>query len=321
MLSVSRGKTIFSVFSMIFLFSFPILLLSSFQNPVASSITTDTSQKAASFLPEVKEYRADIHWVKTSIRLDSEGIGTVTLLVNCTPDADHVGLVLGNFVENEITSFVSDKTNAMTAGHQISLNITTSGSRDYDYIFYLAETTYVQTNESILYQITYIGDFLLSGQIERYQVDADVAVINLIRPIWNITLPYQELTIILPVDVGNTTVTPQFLSDIKFNVSSQMSTYDISYTTNNDTGVNLLVFNCSKTGMGIKAPFEATIYLSLVYFSLPNIMNWLVLLFVFIFVAGSLVLFLVVINVRNKADAEVSDFKDDLQELLKPKEK
>ena len=73
--------------------------------------------------------------------------------------------------------------------------------------------------------------------------------------------------------------------------------------------------------MGIKAPFEVTFYLSLAYFSLPNIMNWLVLLFVFVFVAGALVLSIVVINVRNKADSEVSSFKDDLLELLKPKEK
>jgi hypothetical protein len=324
MLSASKGKTIFSVIPMIFLLSFPMLLLSSDffnQNSIASTATTDTSQETASFLPDVKEYRAEIHWVKTSIKLDSDGIGTVTLLVNCTPDTNHVGLVLGNFVENEITSFVSKDTYAITAGHQINLNVSAPGSRDYDYIFFLAETTYVNTSESILYQITYLGDFVLSGQIERYPVDADVAVINLVRPIWNITLPYQELTIILPVDVGNAIVTPQFLSDIKFNVSSQMSTYDISYTTNSTSGEYLLVFNCSKTGMGIKAPFEATIYLSLVYFSLPNIMNWLVLLFVFIFVAGALVLFLVVINVRNKADAEVSGFKDDLQELLKPKEK
>jgi hypothetical protein len=258
--------------------------------------------------------------VKTEIKLDSDGVGTVTLLVNCTPDVDHVGLLLGNFVENEITEIVDAETFATTGGHVIELNVTASGSRDYDYIFYLDETTHVQTNESILYQITYIGDFVLSGQIERYQIDTDVAAITLIRPLWNISVPYQELTIVLPVDVGSATVTPQFLNNIKFNVSSQMSTYDISYSTISSAGEDLLVFNCSKS-TGIKAHFDATFYLSLTYFSLPNIMNWLVLLFVFIFIAGSLVLFLVVINIRNKTDAEVSGFKDDLRELLKPEEK
>jgi hypothetical protein len=172
-----------------------------------------------------------------------------------------------------------------------------------------------------LYQITYFGDFVLSGQIERFQVDSELAIVNLERPLWNITLPYQELTIVLPVDVGNSTVSPQFLTGIGFEVSDQMLTYDISYTTNNNSGLDLLVFNCSKTSMGLKAPFEATFYLDITYFSLPNIMNWLVLLFVFVFVAGALVLFFVVINVRNKAETEVTEFKEDLHELLKPDEK
>ncbi|MCK5185015.1 MAG: hypothetical protein KAQ95_11965, partial [Candidatus Heimdallarchaeota archaeon] len=158
--------------------------------------------------------------------------------------------------------------------------------------------------------------------IERSQVDVNIAIVNLIRPLWNITLDYQEFTITLPVDIGDSVVTPTILSDIQFNVTEQMSTYyDLSYANVSTTEENLFVFNCSKENMGIKAPFEITFYLSLAYFSLPNIMNWLVLLFVFVFVAGALVLSIVVINVRNKAETEVSNFKEDLQELLKPKEK
>jgi len=325
MLSVHKSKKIFLVASLIFLFSFSMLLVASNllnQISITSSLTIDDSNKTASLLPEVNEYRADIHWVKTNIVLDRFGVGTVTMLVNCTPDANHVGLLLGNFVDNEITEIVSAGTYAKTAGHTISLNITASGSSAYDYILYLSDTSYVQTNETIQYQFTYIGEFVLSGQIERYQVDADLAILNLIRPFWNITLDYQEFTIILPVDIGDSVVTPAILNDIKFNVTEQMSTYyDLSYANNSASGENLFVFNCSKENMGINAPFEVTFYLSLAYFSLPNIMNWLVLLFVFLFVAGALVLFLVVINVRNKADTEVSSFKEDLQELLKPKEK
>ena len=325
MSSLYKSKTIFLVALIISLLSFPMLLMSSNmfnQKSIASSLTIGEDNNAAGLLPEVKEYRADIHWVKTNIKLDRFGVGKVTMLVNCTPDANHVGLVLGNFVDNEITEIVSAETYAKTAGHTISLNITASGSSAYDFILYLSDTSYVQTNETIQYQLTYIGEFVFSGQIERSQVDANVAIINLLRPLWNITLDYQELIITLPVDIGDSVVTPTILSDIKFNVTEQMSTYyDLSYANDSSSGENLFVFNCSKENMGIKAPFEVTFYLSLAYFSLPNIMNWLVLLFVFVFVAGALVLSVVVINVRNKAEAEVSSFKEDLQELLKPEEK
>jgi len=325
MTSVYKSKTIFFVALIISLLSFPILYLSSNmfnQKSIASSLTVDDGNNAAALLPEVKEYRADIHWVKTNIVLDRFGVGKVTMLVNCTPDADHVGLLLGNFIDNEITEIVFAETHAKTAGHTISLNITTSGSSAYDYILYLSDPSHVQTNESILYQLTYIGEFVLSGQIERSQVDANVAIVNLIRPLWNITLDYQEFTITLPVDIGDSVVTPAILSDIQFNVTEQMSTYyDLSYANVSTSEGNLFVFNCSKETMGIKAPFEITFYLSLAYFSLPNIMNWLVLLFVFVFIAGALVLSIVVINVRNKAEIEVSSFKEDLQELLKPEEK
>lgn len=325
MSSVYKSKTIFLVVFIISLLSVPTLFMSSNmfkQKSFASSLTVDDSNNTAALLPEVKEYRADIHWVKTNIELDRFGVGKVTMLVNCTPDADHIGLVLGNFIDNEITEIVSAKTYAKTAGHTISLNLTASGSSAYDFILYLSDPSHVHTNETILYQLTYIGEFVFSGQIERSQVDADVAIINLIRPLWNITLDYQEFTITLPVDISDSVVTPAILSDIKFNVTDQMSTYyDLSYANDSSSGVNLFVFNCSKENMGIKAPFEVTFYLSLAYFSLPNIMNWLVLLFVFVFVAGALVLSIVVINVRNKADSEVSSFKEDLQELLKPEEK
>jgi len=325
MLSVYKSKKIFLVTLIISFLSFPTLLMSSNifnQNSITSSLIFDDSKKTTTLLPEIKEYRADIHWVKTNIVLDRFGVGTVTMLVNCTPDADHVGLLLGNFVDNEITEIDFTKTNAKTAGHTISLNLSASGSSAYDYILYLLDTTYIQTNETIQYQLTYFGEFVLSGQIERYQVDTDLAILNLIRPLWNITLDYQEFSITLPVELEEFVVTPEILSNFKFNVTEQMSTYyDLSFATDNTSGVNLLVFNCRKENMGIKAPFEITFYLSLVYFSLPNIMNWLVLLFVFVFVAGALVLFIVVINVRNKADTEVSNFKYDLQELLKSKEK
>ena len=325
MSSVYKSKTIFLVALIISLLSFPMFFMFSNmfkQKSIASSLIVDDNNNTAALLPEVKEYRADIHWVKTNIKLDRFGVGKVTMLVNCTPDADHVGLVLGNFVDNEITEIVSADTYAITAGHTISLNITASGSSAYDFILYLSDTSYVQTNETIQYQLTYISEFVLSGQIERSQVDADVAILNLIRPLWNITLDYQEFTIILPVDIGDSVVTQAILNDIKFNVTEQMSTYyDLSYVNDSSSGVNLFVFNCSKENMGIKALFEVTFYLSLAYFSLPNIMNWLVLLFVFVFVSGALVLTLVVINVRNKADTEISSFKEDLQELLKSKEK
>jgi len=323
MLSVYKSKKIFLVTLIVSLLSFSMLFMSSNmfnQNSITSSLTADDSNNSVALLPEVNEYRADIHWVKTNIKLNHFGVGTVTMLVNCTPDADHVGLLLGNFVENEITGIVLAETYATTSGQKISLNITASGSRFYDYILYLTNTSYVQTDEPILYQFTYTGEFVFSGQIERFQTDADLAILNLIRPKWNITLGYQELNIILPVDVGQSVVTLEFLSDINFNVTGQMSNYDKSYTTNNDSGVNLLVFNCSKTNLGINALFDASFYLSLVYFSLPSIMNWLVLLFVFVLVTGALVLFLVVINVRNKAEIEVSSFKEDLQVLLKPEE-
>lgn len=324
MLSVYKSKKIFLVTLIVSLLSFSMLFMSSNmfnQNSITSSLTADDSNNTVALLPEVNEYRADIHWVKTNIKLNRFGVGTVTMLVNCTPDANHVGLLLGNFVENEITGIVLAETYAITSGQKISLNITTSGSRFYDYILYLSNTSYVQTDEPILYQFTYTGEFVFSGQIERFQTDADLAILNLIRPKWNITLGYQELTIILPVDVGQSVVTLEFLNDINFNVTGQMSNYEKSYTTYNDSGVNLLVFNCSKTNLGINALFDASFYLSLVYFSLPSIMNWLVLLFVFVLVTGALVLFLVVISVRNKAETEVSSFKEDLQELLKPKEK
>jgi len=320
MLSVNKRKKIVPPTMIIVFLSISLLLTTTINTNhfIAKTKSSNNTEQSAVLQPDIKEYRAEIHWVKTNIDLDNKGKGIVTILVNCTPEENHVGLLLGNFVENEITEFDLENSFAKTAGYEVDLNISSSGSRDYDYIFYLSETTHVNTSESILYQITYTGDFVLSGQLERFQVNPELAIINLVRPLWNITLPYQELTVVLPVDVSDPVVTPQFLNEIQFNVSAQMSTYDISYY---KTGANLLVFNCSKTSMGLKAPFEATFYLSLAYFSLPNIMNWLVLLFVFIFIAGALVLFFVVINVRNQAETEVSEFQKDLHELLKSNEK
>ncbi len=320
---MTKCKMIVSFTLIIMFFNFPLFFTTSSISNNNSNTTNSYNrvEQTTILQPEIKEYRAEIHWVKTNIVLDSKGLGTVTILVNCTPEANHVGLLLGNFVENEITEFNLGNSKAKTAGYEIGLNVSSSGSREYDYIFYLSETTHVNISESILYEITYTGNFVLSGQIERFQVNPELAIINLNRPLWNITIPYQELTVVLPVIVDGGIVTPQFLNDIQFNVSAQMSTYDISYTTINDSGVDLLVFNCSKTSMGLKAPFEATFYLSLTYFSLPNIMNWLVLLFVFIFIAGALVLFFVIIDVRNKTETEISEFKEDLYELLKSNEK
>ena len=129
----------------------------------------------------------------------------------------------------------------------------------------------------------------------------------------------QELRIVLPINVGQENVTSTFLDEIKYQPSTNMAdNYDPSYTTElNTAGEYLFVINLRKDDLSANASFEAVFYLSIRYFSLPWMINWLVIMLVLIFTIGSLAFFLVVIRFKNKSQDEVSGFKTNLYEVLK----
>ncbi|NHJ31614.1 MAG: hypothetical protein FK732_02010 [Asgard group archaeon] len=325
MSGVLQSKKAFLALSFVFLISFSIPFISSFlnyQNSMEVFSKTNNNTIPSTISPNEGFFKADVHWVKTDIILDEFGLGEVTILVNCTPFADHEGILFSNFELNEVSEIQLDETFAYTSGQKVNVNVSASGNADYDYLLYLANTSYVNTSETIQYQFRYLADFALSDQIGRFQVDTTLAVIDLIRPIWDAELEFQEFSIRLPVILDDSVVTQENLNDSRFSVASYMNTYyNLSYSTFEDADGIWLVFNCKKENMGPRAPFDVNFYLSMDYFSLPKVFNWLVLLFVFLFVTAALVLFIAVINVRNKTDSEVTKFQEQLQELLKPKEK
>lgn len=269
-------------------------------------------------------YDADIHWVETYIELDKKGIGIVSILVNCTPsNAEHLGMYFRTIQSGEIVEVIDDQTFAIQNGQQLSVNHSATSEPNLSYRVYLENNSNILTNSTLQYHFTYNADFFLSEQIEYFKVDANLIVVDLIRPTWDADLDHQSLQIKLPIDVGEVNVSSEFLDSIGFDVEQFMIDYYIlSYETELDTEGNYwLIFKCRKNNLGEFGSFEARFYTLRSIFSLPKIFNWLVILLVSLFVSTALVLFLVVLNVRNKTSEEVNEFKEELHNLLKSDEK
>ncbi len=268
-------------------------------------------------------YNADLHWIKTVLEMDRKGSGKVTIIINCTPsNTDHVGMYFRTIQSGEIVEVIDDQTYAIQDGQQFTVNHSASNDFDLSYRVYLENNSLIKTNTTLQYYFSYNANFFLSEQIAHYRVDTNLIVIDLIRPAWDADLECQELQIKMPIDVGEENVTSDFLDNIEFDVEQFMKDYYIlSYDTESDSEGNYwLVFNCRKNAMPARGSFEAKFYVSTEHFSLPKVFNWLVILLVSLFVTAALVLFLVVINVRNKSKEEVTEFKEELYKLLATEE-
>ena len=269
-------------------------------------------------------YYADIKWVKTIVTLEKTGLGYVTIIVNCTPIKDeHFGIYIRPIKSYEVINIDSAKTYVMNNGQKLEVNYTKGVTSDVSYRIYIKNVSLIQYSETLQYYFSYQADFYLSEQVAHYRVNADLAVIDLLRPTWDAYLDYQEMEIILPVDVGQSVVTQNFLDSIKFDVESYMKVYyDLTYTTKKDSNNNyLLVFNCRKNILAPQSNFEAIFYLAYNNFSLQKIFNWLIMLFVFLFTLIPIALIFPLIIIKNQSKKEVVDFKQSLYKLLRKEKK
>lgn len=283
------------------------------QNPVQESIEPQNPY----FDPHDTVYKADIHWVKTNITVDSKGIGQVSMILNCTPEEDHIGIFIRTVIEVHTLNLA--KCYAETAGEKLELNITSSGSFDISYYVYLKNATKAQTGVPLVYYFSYEADFFQRNQIYHYEVETDLVAINLVRPDWDDALEFETLRIQLPVTVSGTNISSSFLDEIGFTVDPLMeANYNLSYIgqLNGDDNYQL-TFISSKENLPERGAFEATFYLSIDYFSLPRVLNWFVITFSLLFSLLSLSLFVVVITVRNRSIEEDQTFKEELYNVLK----
>ena len=272
-----------------------------------------------SFYTNEEYYRADLNWIKTLIEIDEQGMGKVTVHVNCTPAEDHIGMYLTPLEQNEPVEVILSECHALNHGQELAVNCTGIFDDYYSYKLYIEDISSLYTNESILYQFTYTADFYLSDQISIYTVDPSLTVIDVKRPLWQGDLEYQELEIILPINVGQSDITADFLSESRFSVEQFMiDFYNMTNTTTSDgSGNHWFTFTSRKNDLLAKAPFQARFYLAEGYFSLPNSFNWVVILLTSTFTLIALGLFLVVITVKNESKEEVSKFKEQLYDILK----
>ncbi|MBN1328460.1 MAG: hypothetical protein JXA54_03195 [Candidatus Heimdallarchaeota archaeon] len=282
-------------------------------------ILRDENNYSSSYSPNEGAYKAELNWVKTTINLDADGTGKVTLLINCTPEADHFGMYLRPLVTNEEISVLPEETFAVSHGQILDVNFTTDLTGTIAHRIYVENPSSIYINETLLYQFTYKADFFMSDQLILYQNDPELIVVNLERPIWDGNLEFQELVIILPIDVGESNITSEFLNEIKFSPDQfTTSYYLLSYSTEpSGSGEYWFVFTCRKNNLAENAPFEVRFYLEKNNFSLPKTFNWVVILLVSFFILLALSLFIIVVNIKNNSEKEVTDFKNELFDLLK----
>ena len=274
--------------------------------------------------PKAEVYNATINWVKTEISFDTKGKGETTIILNCTPTAGHFGTFIKQMAE-ENKEIVEEKTYAMTEGEKLTLTVDVlKEANDYAFLIYLANTSVYTPGNFLVYYITYTANFYNSGQISHYAVDTELVSINIERPTWNASLEYRELKITLPIELPDDNVTSEFLETIQFEIyDTGLANYKYNYTAEMDSeGKYWLVFIASKPTItfptiSANTPFEVTFYVSIEYFSLPWIINWLVITLVLLFVLVSLSFFLVIINLKKRSKIEVDDFKNDLHKVLK----
>ncbi len=267
--------------------------------------------------PQDNDYNADLHWVKTNITLDSNGLGKVTMILNCTPDEDHFGIFIRTIEEKNTLIF--EETYAFTEGEILELNISAASKFDVSYYLYLQNVSKVQAGKPILYYFSYNADFFQRNQIFHYEVETDLVAINLVRPDWDDSLEFESLRIQLPVAVSSSSISSTFLDEIDFGVDQLMTdNYNLSYVGQLDADSQYwLTFISSKENLPARGAFEATFYLSIEYFSLPKVLNWFVITFSLLFSMLAIALFVVVLTVKNRSQEENTAFQTELYDVLK----
>lgn len=270
--------------------------------------------------PEQNEYNADIHSIETNVTINSKGRGVVSMQVNCTALAGHIGIYLKNFEDQ--ASFNLDECYALTDDEQIDINFTLVNQLELAYLIYLENSSKVSVGENVVYYINYESNFYLNEQIYRFQVDSSLAAINLIRPIWDDDLLYQTLKVTLPVEVADETISPQLLEDIRFELADIIiDNYNVSYIGKEDNEGNYwLTIEFEKEDLIEDASFQAFFYLSMDYFSFPMMINWFVILLLTLTGLLTVALFIVIISFQKKAKTELEEFKDDLYKVLQKQE-
>ena len=310
-------KTPMVILLLIFLSNFAIVLYTASTESVSQNSTQKMAPPQEPILKPNTVYNADLHWVETNITLDAKGTGTVSMVLNCTPEEDHVGFYIRTIVE--VNTLNLAKCYAVTPNETLDLNITATGKYDVSYYVYLKNATKAQVGVPILYYFSYNADFFQRNQIFHYEVDADLVAINLERPDWDDTLEYEHLRIQLPVEVTSSSIASTFLDEIGFDLDPQMeANYNLSYVGQMSTDNRYwLTVIASKEDLPERAAFEATFYLSIDYFSLPRVLNWFVITFSILFTLIALSLFIVVIITGKRTEEENQAFKEKLYGALK----
>ncbi|NHJ03882.1 MAG: hypothetical protein EAX90_03600 [Candidatus Heimdallarchaeota archaeon] len=321
MIVLKRNFKMALLFSMLFfIINFPAIINTNGYETQEIEILTTINNLPDDQNLKINEgaYSADIHWVKTNITIDEKGSGKVSMIVNCTPDADHIGIYLRTL--EELSSVLPEESYALTEGETLAINFTTSSVRSSGiaYLIYLQNTSKIQVNKNLVYFINYTADFFSTDLISHYGIDTNLVSINLNRPYWDDALEFEQMNIKLPIQLSNSSVTQTFLDNILFEVGAQMiGNYNLSYSGSKDSsGIYWFVFEVEKENVPDRGAFEATFYLSVDYFSLPRVINWFVLTFILVFSLVFLSLFIVVITLKNKSNNEVEEFKKELYDVL-----
>ncbi|MBD3191939.1 MAG: hypothetical protein GF308_14925 [Candidatus Heimdallarchaeota archaeon] len=277
--------------------------------------TRESNPLDHSFYPNQGQYNAELHWVKTNISINKRGTGKVAMLINCTPNADHFGIYLRAIEEEH--SLLLDETYALQDGEELALNATRAEGFDVSYQIYLENTSRIQPGKTLLYRITYESNFYFSNQLGHYAVNPELAFLDLTRPYWDEPLDFRIVRINLPVEVASPSVSNSTLEEAQFQVEEFMNDYYqlAFYGEKNNAGNYYLVFETRKDDLQARATFEINCYLSMEYFSFPMVINWLVIVLVLLFTIVSLILFLFVIDFKNKSLKENKEFKEKLYAL------
>jgi len=315
------------IFQLLAIITYTSALTAPPEDTFQTSINRQPSDDIGFLQPTGEVYNATLNWVKTEINLSKKGIAETTIILNCTPTAAHFGTFIKQ-MDEENKEIVEEKTYAMADGKKLALTITVQKqTNNYAFLIYLDNTSAFTPGNFLTYYITYTANFYKSGQISHYAVNTELVSINIKRPTWNASLDYRELKIILPVELVDDNVSTEFLDSIQFKIyDTHLTNYNYNYSTEMDSeGKYWLVLEVSKPTVtyptiSANTPFEVTFYISIEYFSLPWMINWLVITLVMVFVLVSFTFFLVIISLKKRSKTEIDNFGNDLHKVLKQQE-
>jgi hypothetical protein len=257
-------------------------------------------------------YEATIHWVKTNITVNDDASGTVTMMVNCTPTENHIGLYLRPIEEsheiNKKTSY------AFYQGEELELNISAYDNQIVSHYVFLKNTSLVEVGNPILYVINYEADFFLNSQIALYKTNPELVVLSLNRPYWDVPLDSQRLRLVLPVTVADENVTQNYLDSLKIDLNDLATYYNVSFETEEQSNGKLkLVMEASKTNLDPRAPFDIYFYITKSVFNLPKVYNWAVILILSILLVAFLIIFVRIVFLRESAEKENAIFQEKIE--------